>query len=289
MHFAKYLRAAFLHRWNLLALLAGSAFALLSRRPELLLPVVVAGEAAFVGLLATRRKFQHYVDAQEAKAGRGRLARAGEQGLQHIYRTLPKELLQRFQALRGQCLELRQIAADLKGPDAAEHEQPLEDLQLAALDRLLWIHLRLLYTKHALGHFLQRTSEEQIRKEIDKLQKRIGELPDDAGDPRRQRMLAALVDNLETSRQRLDNLSKARDNYQVIDVEIERLENRLRSLCEMAVNRQEPEFITGEVDHVAASMVDTERTMNELQFAAGFSTLDNEPPDLLRGKTALVK
>jgi hypothetical protein len=45
----------------------------------------------------------------------------------------------------------------------------------------------------------------------------------------------------------------------------------------MAVNHQEPEFISSEVDHVASTMVDTERTMNELPFATGLNTLDNEP------------
>ncbi len=57
----------------------------------------------------------------------------------------------------------------------------------------------------------------------------------------------------------------------------------------MAVNRQEPEFITSEVDHVASSMVDTERTMNELQFATGLNAADNEPPSLLPVKAAIVQ
>lgn len=288
MHFAKYLQAAFLNHWNLLAFLGGSAFAMLSGRPDMLLPVVAGCEIGYVGLLASHPKFQHYVDAQEAKAGREQVSQASEQALQHILRTLPRELVQRFQSLRGQCLELRHIAMELKRPGMSGGSQPLEDLQVAGLDRLLWIHLRLLYTKFALAQFLQRTSSEQIQKDIDKQQQRIAQLPADQGDPRRQRMRAALEDSLQTSRQRLDNLSKARDNYQMIDVEIERLENKIRSLSEMAVNRQEPEFITSEVDHVATSMVDTEKTMNELQFATGFSDMENEPPELLRAKAVVV-
>jgi hypothetical protein len=89
---------------------------------------------------------------------------------------------------------------------------------------------------------------------------------------------------LETSRNRLANLSKAQDNYELVKLEIDRLENKIRSLSEMAINRQEPEFITGQVDEVAHSMVETERTMNELKFATGLDALDDEPPQLLRGK-----
>ena len=50
----------------------------------------------------------------------------------------------------------------------------------------------------------------------------------------------------------------------------------------MAVNRQEPEFISGQVDQVAESMLDTEKTMNELRFATGFEETDAEAPELLR-------
>ena len=71
-------------------------------------------------------------------------------------------------------------------------------------------------------------------------------------------------------------------------MEIDRLENKIRSLSEMAINRQEPEYISSEVDHVASSMLDTEKTMNELQFATGLTPVDNEPPELLRAKPAVL-
>ena len=87
-------------------------------------------------------------------------------------------------------------------------------------------------------------------------------------------MRAAMQDNLYTNRGRLANLNKARDNYQLFQAEIDRLENKIRSLGEAAVNCQEPEFITSEVDHVASSLLDTERTMNELQFATGIGSAD---------------
>ena len=63
--------------------------------------------------------------------------------------------------------------------------------------------------------------------------------------------------------------------------EIERLENKIRTLAELAVNRQEPDFISGQVDQVAGSMLETEKTMNELQFATGLAPLDEEIPELV--------
>ena len=289
VHFGKYLQVAFLNRWNLLVFLGSAAAALLSGRGDVLLPLVLAGETAYIGLLASHPKFQSYVDAHEAKMQKAETSVASQQTMQYILSSLPSEALQRFQSLRAQCQELRQIAVDLKRPGMGAVDVPLDQLQLSGLDRLLWIHLRLLYTRYALMKFLQKTSADQIQKNIQALEKQIGELPADDKDPRRGRVRAALQDNLETSRSRVANLTKAQENCQFIGLEIDRLENKIRSLSEMAINRQEPEFISSEVDHVATSMVDTERTMNELQFATGLNSVDNEPPPLLRVQTTAAQ
>jgi hypothetical protein len=79
----------------------------------------------------------------------------------------------------------------------------------------------------------------------------------------------------------LANLQRARDNYDLVKLEIDRLENKIRSLSELAVNRQEPDYISGQVDQVAASMIETEKTMNDLRFVTGLDTID-EAPSLLQ-------
>ena len=98
-----------------------------------------------------------------------------------------------------------------------------------------------------------------------------------------QRMRKALEDNLQTSRDRLSNLNRARDNFDLVKLEIDRLENKIRSLSELAVNRQEPDYISGQVDQVAASMMQTEKTMNDLRFVTGLETVD-EAPSLLQNE-----
>jgi hypothetical protein len=282
VRFWKYAKTAFTNHWNLLAFLGGSAAAVLSGYPEVFLPLVAAGELLYVGLLSGHPRFQDYVDAQEAKVTREAGSVHTDEMLHKITKSLPRESLQRFDALRKQCWELQQIAADLKTPGNVDVDMPLESSQVAGLDRLLWIHLRLLYTEFALSRFLERTPEENIRADIRTLEKRLSQLPADNTQPQSQRVRKTLEDNLETSRARLANVAKARENHELVHLEIERLENKIRSLSEMAVNRQEPEFISGQVDQVAESMLDTERTMNELRFATGFEETDSEAPELLR-------
>jgi len=198
---------------------------------------------------------------------------------------LPKELLDRFLALRGRCLDLQQIASELKQPGVDDPHQPLEKFQISGLDRLLWIHLRLLYTQFALYRFLKQTSEDQIRADIKRLETRLGQMPAQPTGDQDQRVRKALEDNLQTTKDRLANLLKARDNYEFVKLEIDRLENKIQSLGELAVNRQEPNYITGQVDQVAASMMETEKTMNDLQFATGLDTVE-DAPELLHGEVA---
>ena len=79
-----------------------------------------------------------------------------------------------------------------------------------------------------------------------------------------------------------------RANYDLVKLEIDRLENKIRSLSELAVNRQEPDYISGQVDQVAASMLETEKTMNELQFVTGLESVD-EAPSLLQNEISPPK
>ena len=50
----------------------------------------------------------------------------------------------------------------------------------------------------------------------------------------------------------------------------------------MAVNRQEPAFVSSQVDQVANSMLNTEKTMNDLQVFTGLEDLDDEVPVFAR-------
>jgi hypothetical protein len=239
-------------------------------------------ETAYLFGLATHPRFRKYVDAHAAKAGRQRQAPAAEETAQRILRELPPASVQRFEALRRHCQELRRIAANLRHPDPLDAGAPLEDLQVAGLDRLLWIYLRLLFTQHMLRRVFENASEQQVARDIRSLEEQIRLLGD---DPRRQKARKTLEDNLETCRQRLANFQAAREKGELVNLEIDRLENKIRSLSELAVSRDEPNYIAGQVDHVAASMVQTERTMQELQFATGLASVDEDVPQLLPRET----
>ena len=289
MGLTKYLKAAFLNRWNVLVFLGSLCFAFLTGRGDIFVPLVLAGETAYLGLLGTHPRFQKYVEAREAQAIRQDGSEAATATARRILKELPRNLVQRFEAVRSRCAELRQLARQMRDPERAGDPQPLEDLQLAGLDRMLWMYLRLLFTQYSLSQFLKKTSGEQIENDIRQFEGRLKALPESAADPRQQRLRKVVEDNLQTSHARLANYKKAEENCELMGMEIERLENTIHSLSELAVNRQEPEFISGQIDQVAASMVQTERTMGELQFVTGLKSVDEEVPQILRDEKALVK
>lgn len=286
MGLGKYLKKAFLNHWNLLVFLGASGFALLSGRPDVYMPLVLAGEAAYIGVVGTHPRFQRYVDSEEARRDRADDSVLAAEAFKRVVRSLPPRQLRRFEALRERCAALRQIAQQMRDAEelsAGDGPRPFEDLQLSGLDRLLWIYLRLLHTQDMLNRFFERTDEQQIRDEIRRLEERIRRLPAETAtaSPSRQNIAKALEDNLETCRARLDNLLKARENGELVEAEIERLENKIRSITEMAINREDPGFVSGQVDQVSDSLVQAERTMNEIRFATGMDPLDDAAPSIM--------
>ena len=282
MRLAKYLKAAFANRWNLLAMFAGIGVVAISGSVDIVLPLVLAVEAAYLGLLGTHPKFQKYVDAQAAAAERIEKSQSSQQTLKQIMQLLPPPALARFEKLRAQCLDLRQIAADIAHSRTAEVGAPLDSLQLAGLDRLLWIFLRLLFTEYSLSKFLERTNPRLIKQEITTTEQRFKQVAPDDQSPHAQKIRRTLEDSLQTCKDRLANYEKAKANHELVQLEIDRLENKIKSLAELSVNRQEPDFISGQVDQVAGSMLETEKTMNELQFATGLAPVDEEVPELIQ-------
>ena len=288
MRALKYFKSAFLWRWNLLLLAGATGFGLISGHADALLPMVAGAELLFLTLLGTHPKYQNYVDAQEAKALRGDVpAEDSHVSLQRIMAALPADAVKRFEALRRRCLELRQIAMAIKDPAQLVQPVSLEQAQLSGLDRLLWIFVRLLYTEASLARFLnlerflEKDGDARLRGEIEGIEKRLKQAEALKDELQKQRIVRTLTDSLETSRDRLANFQKARDNLEIVRLEIERLETKIRSLSELAVNRQEPDFVSGQVDQVATSMIQAEKTMSELQFATGLIQSDDSAPAML--------
>ena len=284
MGLGKYIKKAFLYQWNLLVFLGGIGFAVLSGHPDVAIPLVLAAETAYLGFVGTHPRFQRFVDAQEHKTAR---AQADAEAVERLQKSLPPIQLRRFQALRDRCLALRQIAEQLREPGGADSLRSLDELQLSDLDRLLWIYLRMLYTQHMLERFFESTSADQIQAEVRRLEERITRLAKEPDSANRSRIRQSLQANLETCHARLSNLTKARENRELLQAEIENLETKIQSITELAINRGDAAAITGEVEQIAQGLIRTEQTINDLGFASGAEAFDLTVPTILSRQVAL--
>lgn len=261
--------------------MAGAGVTMISGRLDVGLPLLVAAELAYLALVGGNAQFQRYVDIAEHQQSRGDRSRQNQQLLRRILGSLPRPLRDRYHQLQQRCRELQGIAADLKQPGDGELDQSLHSYQAQGLDRLLWIYLRLLFTYHALHKFLEKTSLERIQSDMQRIERRLNVLDPQDTSAHTLKLRKTLEDNLRTSQDRARNYERARANHEFVELEIDRLENKIKSLAEVAVNRQEPEFVSAQVDQVASSMLETERTMNELQVFTGLTPTDDEAPPLL--------
>lgn len=272
----RYLKAAFTYHWNLLFVGAGAAVALISGRPDVVLPLVAAGEVLYLASMFTNDRFRAAVDAQDAKARRALESADTRAAYDRIRSQLPPHLLRRFDQLRAHCQKLTELAGSLRGPGASGPDKG----GVESLERLLWGHLRMIWNAAKLSEFLDHTDDTSLRDRITELERRLATLPTDAAAvPLR----AAVEDNLRTTRERLANIDEARRKLDVVAAEIERLEAKIAALAEGAVARRDVSEIAQRVDEVAEGMRRTDETMRQLQLPPELEEFE-EPPALLREK-----
>jgi hypothetical protein len=273
-----YLMGAFLNRWNLLLVMGAVVAAVLTPWPDALLPLVAAGELTYLTGLVSRPRFRKAVDARLAARQREghRTEVSGEApSLIQLVDDLSDSSRHRFGRLRARCLEMERIAQGAQGKVSRSGRGDV--LRIPALDKLLWMFLRLLLAKQALDAFIETTDAVELTEDLDSTRGRYAKAQE-GGD---QRTLASLQDSIAVAELRLENYGKATKNAEFMDLELDRIEGKIQALVEMAVLRQDPDFLTSQVDAVAESVQQTEGAIRELQSITGLAEAFEAPPAIL--------
>jgi hypothetical protein len=95
------------------------------------------------------------------------------------------------------------------------------------------------------------------------------------------RVIKSLQDSVAMGELRLDNYLRAKKNAEFVTLELDRIEGKIQALAEMAVNRQDPDFLSSQVDSAADSMRQTEKAVSELQHLTGLADQLQDPPAIL--------
>jgi hypothetical protein len=276
-----YLKEAFLFRWNLLFFLGGVAAAALTPLAPVLLPLVAAGELTYLTGLISVPRFRAAIDAKVYGAGRAAAPAPAQPpvSLVAMLKGLPADARARFEKLHARCLEMRGIAAGVRGA-AGDQGSTAEEIRTPGLDRLLWLFLRLLLSKTALDRFLQTMNEGELSERLAAVRKNLAAVQAETGGGD-ERIVKSLQDSIAMGELRLDNYSRAKKNADFVAIELDRIEGKIRALAEMSVNRQDPDFLSSQVDSAADSMRQTEKAVSELQHLTGLAYQLEEPPAIL--------
>jgi hypothetical protein len=278
-----YLKEAFLYRWNLLFFLGGTAAAAISPAPDVFVPLVAAGELFYlVGLTAVPR-FRAAIDAKVHSQRKGPLVTEPspaetQRAFGDLLAGLAQPKRERFLRLRDRCIYMQRIARGVRGRSRPEAGEGADDIRGPALDRLLWVFLRLLYAQQAIERFLATTDVNAMQKQLED-GRRHEESMKNGGD---ERILRSLRDSIATTELRLDNYRKAERNAEFLAVETERIEGKIQAIGEMAVSHQDPDFISSQVDSVTESMSHTEAAIRELNQITGLTDQIEGTPEILQ-------
>jgi len=272
----EYVKQAFLYRWNMLLFLGGMVGAAMSPWPDALIPLVAAAEVTYLGGVIAFPRFRKAIDAKAYHAAReGPTPKPvnSASAAQDIISKLSAESFRRFEQVRTRCLEMRVIANEVRGRSGAG---TAEDLNTPALDRLLWVFLRLLVSHEALNRFLERTDAAEIKTRLAEARAKLE--GHTSGD---ERITRSLQDSVAANEQRLDNYERAQKNAEFVRVELDRIEAKIHALTESAVNRQDPDLLTSQIDSLSDNTETTEKAISELQQITGLVDELQEPPALL--------
>jgi hypothetical protein len=282
----RYLKEAFLFRWNLLVFGGTAAIAAISGHPDIAIPLVAAAEVTYLAGLSTMPRFQGAIDAKARhevdplkplRPGDAPTTNARDRILD-VLRSLSEERRSRFLRLRARCVEMQRIANAVRG-DTHDASGAATELRTPALDRLLWVFLRLLLSDQAIVRFLQAADEPSIDKSLSDITARIAKRSAAVPETEREadRILRSLQDSVATAQLRKDNIVKAKSNAEFVSAELERLENKISAVTEMAVGETDPDQMSSKIDAISEGISQTEATIRELQKITGMSADDATP------------
>jgi hypothetical protein len=283
--FMHYVRAAFLLPGNVMTFLGCVMGSLALPDPPAFIALLVAAEAVFLGGLASSSKFQLAVDAREHTPEDPAATAAAD--WRTLLDGLPNDAATRFARLRARCHEMRRLAnaVQREGDPTAS---VAGSLRTSGLDTLLWGFLRLLRHHAALQHLLMGLDRADLDARVRSAQDELARAQA-AGD---ERLARSHQERLATTQARLDYHDRTARDAGFLRAELDRVEEKILALSEMAVNQHDPNVLSAEIDAAASSMQATESSLSTLSLGAPLPTpgpvpaiLDDGGP-LAPGRTA---
>jgi hypothetical protein len=271
------LKRAFLWHWHLLGLGTVAGFALLSGQLEIALPLIAAGELAYLGFLGLQPRFQNLLRGISTvkKKPTDDAAR-----FQKLASFLSEEDLGRFQHLHTRCSALLDLRRSM---DSKDGDDGVENFRGESLDRMLWLFLKLLHQKSGLERFIATTKRSQIEFELKLAEEQLAtsKQRDTTAGGVEGRLTSSINERITTIRERLQNFEKAGENLELVVAEIDKTEQQITHLCEVGMTARDSAGLSAQVDSISASIQTSEKTFAHSSVESLFD--DEAAPPLFSG------
>lgn len=236
-------------------------------------------EFGYLYMLATNPRFQRLVDALRMQ----KTQRQWQLKLDNAVSALSDEDRQRYRMLEQRC---RSILLQQQGTNPASLRAQGE-----GLGRLLWIYVKLLYTRQSIRRVLKEaepsrrapgSETEPAKDEKGSIESRIRALhgrleKKDLGEELRK----SLAGQIEILQQRQAKQREGADKLAFVEAELDRIQQQAELIREQAVLSADPETVSQRIDDIAATLGGTTNWILEQQQLYGkVEDLLEEPPSL---------
>lgn len=267
-----YLKTAFLYHWNV-GLLAVGVVASLLTWPDAMLPIVGALEVIYLGGVVGIPKFREAIDAQ--LNARSASTQAAGPSLDELVGALDLSDRARFGTLKQRCVLMQNIAHDLRSADSIG--DMAGTMRVNGLNQLLWGFLRLLHHQSALEKLLESMDSANIALKVKQIAEGL-EKAKTAGD---ERLTRSFEERLATANARAEHFERSKSDLLFVGAELDRIEDKIQALSEMAVNQSDPNSLSAQIDATAESMQATESRLSEFQLNTAVMPDLNAAPAIL--------
>jgi hypothetical protein len=279
--FGAMMKRAFKWHWHLLGLGAGVALAFISKQPGVVLPMVAAGEMAYLGFLGTNQRFQNVLRGEQMlKDKHGQTVFKAKpdtsKRLSELMNFLSPIDSQRFTTLRERCSELTRLQNRMKS-ERGMSNRDAQSFHTESLDKLLWLFLKLLHHKTGIDRFLHYTDRDKLELEHAEA---TAQLEKAKAENRIERLIQSLAEKDTTIGERIRNYDEAVDNSDLIRAEIDKTEQKITHICEVGMTSTDATDLSARIDGLTDSIATSERAIEGLDLADILGD-DLSPPPLI--------
>jgi hypothetical protein len=271
------LKRAFLWHWHLLALSTAVGFATLSGQVVNLMPLLAAGELAYLGFLGLQPRFQNVLRGTTALK---KQPLDNAERFQQLASFLSPDDLSRFQHLHARCSALLALRRSM---DSKDNDPSVQNFRGESLDRMLWLFLKLLHQKTGLERFIASTKRSQTEFDLKLAEEQLAtsKQRDATAGGVEGRLTSSINERITTIRERLANFDKAGDSLELVGAEIDKTEQQITHLCEVGMTARDSASLSAQVDSISASLQTSEKTFAHESIESLFD--DDTAPPLFSG------